>query len=337
MSRSCQSATFSSPATASTADDAGQPADPLRHDRVPLVRHRRRAFLPAAERLLDLAHLGAGEVADLEREPLERRGEKRERIEHLGVSVALEDLRRARGRLQPQPLARDSLDFGVGGGVGPHGTRELPDPHPLERALDPRPIANEPERPAGELQPEGGRLGVNAVRAPDRDRVAMLLRAGDHRGERPLDPVEHENARIADLERERGVEDVRRREAVVEPATVLPELLRHRVDERGDVVMRRCLDLGDALRRGRLGPLADRSHGLAWNDSDLGPTIERGQLDVEPSLQLRSVRPDRRHGRAGVARNHSCESSARSGRPAAAAAMSRRYCMPSKRIRAQPA
>ena len=71
MSRSCQSATFSSPAIAPRADDARQPADPLGDDRVPLVRHRRRSLLAAPEGLLDLAHLRPGEVADLEREPLE--------------------------------------------------------------------------------------------------------------------------------------------------------------------------------------------------------------------------------------------------------------------------
>ena len=98
MSRSCQSATFSSPTSAAGADDAREPADPLGDDRVALVRHRRRALLPAPERLLDLAHLGAGEVADLEREPLERGGDERERAEQLGVPVALDDLRRARVR-----------------------------------------------------------------------------------------------------------------------------------------------------------------------------------------------------------------------------------------------
>ena len=76
MSRSCQSATFSSPTSAWRADDAREPADPLGDDRVPLVRHRRRPLLAAAERLLDLAHLGPREVPDLEREPLERRGEQ---------------------------------------------------------------------------------------------------------------------------------------------------------------------------------------------------------------------------------------------------------------------
>ena len=116
MSRSCQSATFSSPTSARAADDARQPADPLGDDRVPLVRHRGRALLAAAERLLDLAHLRPREVADLEREPLERGGQQRERVQHLGVAVALEDLRRARRRLEAEPLAGDPLDLGIGGG-----------------------------------------------------------------------------------------------------------------------------------------------------------------------------------------------------------------------------
>ncbi len=62
-------------------DDAGEPANALGDDRIPLVGHRRGPLLAAAERLLDLANLGAGEVPDLGREPLERRGEERERAE----------------------------------------------------------------------------------------------------------------------------------------------------------------------------------------------------------------------------------------------------------------
>ena len=55
-----------------------QPADPLGDHGVPLVRHRRRALLAAAERLLHFPDLGAGEVADLECERVERRGDDRE-------------------------------------------------------------------------------------------------------------------------------------------------------------------------------------------------------------------------------------------------------------------
>src|SRR6476646_7775106 len=54
------------------ADDPREPADALRDDRVALVRHRGRPFLVASERLLNLAHLGSREMADLERELLQR-------------------------------------------------------------------------------------------------------------------------------------------------------------------------------------------------------------------------------------------------------------------------
>src|SRR4051794_27207303 len=83
------------------ADDTGEPADPLGDDRVPLVRHRRGALLAGAERLLHLAHLGAGEVADLEGEPVERGCDEREDGEELGVPVTGHDLGGDRLRLEP--------------------------------------------------------------------------------------------------------------------------------------------------------------------------------------------------------------------------------------------
>ena len=56
------------------AQQPRQADDLLAADRVALVRHRRRALLALAERLLDLADLGLLQAANLERELLERRG-----------------------------------------------------------------------------------------------------------------------------------------------------------------------------------------------------------------------------------------------------------------------
>ena len=110
MSRSCQRATFSRPTSELRPDDAREPADPLGDDGIPLVRHRRRALLAAAERLLHLADLGAREVPDLEGEGVERRRDDGERREELRMAVALEDLRRrsarARGRSARTRAAR---------------------------------------------------------------------------------------------------------------------------------------------------------------------------------------------------------------------------------------
>ena len=165
--------------------DARDPADALGRDRVALVRHRRRALLAAAERLLHLAHLGAGEMPDLGREPVERRGEQRQRREQLGVAVALQDLRRARRGLEAEPLAGDPLDLGLGGRVGADGAGELADAQPLDRVDEPLAVALERERPAGELEPERRRLGVDAVRAAHAERLAVLLGAGDDGARRP--------------------------------------------------------------------------------------------------------------------------------------------------------
>src|ERR687897_1135901 len=63
--------------------------DALRDDRVPLMRHRRRALLGARpERLLDLAYLGALEVPDLGGEALEPGTGERHRGQELRVAVA---------------------------------------------------------------------------------------------------------------------------------------------------------------------------------------------------------------------------------------------------------
>ena len=106
-----RAATFSSPTSASRAHDAREPADPLGDDfGFRLCGIADEPFWPVRERLLDLAHLGAREVADLGREPVERRGDERERREQLGVPVALDDLRRdaapARGRAARTRSAR---------------------------------------------------------------------------------------------------------------------------------------------------------------------------------------------------------------------------------------
>src|SRR5262245_20758405 len=157
------------------ADDPREPGDAFGVDRVPLVWHRRRAFLVPAERLLDFGDLGPREVADLERELLERRRDERQGGELLGVAVALKDLGGDGRRLEPKPLAGDPLDLGVGRGVRADGPRKLSDPYPLQRLFEPRPVAVELERPPGELEAERGRLGMNPVRAADLERLPVLL------------------------------------------------------------------------------------------------------------------------------------------------------------------
>ena len=117
------------------AQHAREAADALAHDRVALVRHRARALLlPGAERLLGLADLGALEVADLGREPLEARAGERDRLQQRGVAVARDDL--GRDRLGGEPEAREDarLEVGVGGRVRADGAAQRADRRLGERA-----------------------------------------------------------------------------------------------------------------------------------------------------------------------------------------------------------
>src|SRR4029077_16872026 len=107
------------------------------------------------------ANLGAGEVSDLEREAFERGRDQGECGKELRMPVPWHDLRRNGLRLETEALAGDPLEFGIARGVRPDGSRELPDPHPGERPAHASAVTVELECPAGELQPECGRLRMH--------------------------------------------------------------------------------------------------------------------------------------------------------------------------------
>ena len=122
MSRSCQSATFSSPTVAAARTTRARPQSRSETIGIPLVRHRGRALLAAAEGLLNLADLGAREVADLGGEALDRRGANGQRREELGMPVARDHLCGDRFGHESETGARDPLHLGVAAAVDPDRT-----------------------------------------------------------------------------------------------------------------------------------------------------------------------------------------------------------------------
>ena len=82
MSRSCHSATFSR-AGRRAAHHAGKAGDVLGEHGVALVRHGAGALLALGEELLRFQHFGALQVADLDGDPLDRRGDDGEGGEKL--------------------------------------------------------------------------------------------------------------------------------------------------------------------------------------------------------------------------------------------------------------
>ena len=161
MSRSCQSATFSRAASAFARTRRARPVTCSQPTGLRLCGMAEQPFWPLAERLLHLAHLRLLQRADLGRELLEAGGHDRERRHHLGVAVALQDLRgdgrgrEARAARRPPPRPRAA------------GARRC---RPRPRACPPRSSrAREPGAP--------GRATARRTRAPASARTSWARRA----------------------------------------------------------------------------------------------------------------------------------------------------------------
>ena len=286
--------------------DAGETAQPLGGDRVALVGHGRRALLTRPEALLRLADLGALEVAQLEADLLDRGPDGGARPEVLGVAVAGHDLR-GRHRGEAERAGHVALDGGIDVGVRPHGAGQLGHGHRVARRSQAGPVAVGLEAPQRHLHPEGGRLGVHAVRAPHGDRVAVVEGDALEDGDEVRRRRDQEIGGVAQGPAQRRVHHVRRREAVVDPPAGLADALLDDVDEGGDVVV------GDPLA------LVDGGHEVVVDDEGGGPAgggVGRGhhaegrprlggeELDLEPAPEAGGVGEDGRHLRQLVARDH---------------------------------
>ena len=145
------------------AQQPGQTGDPLREDRVALVGHRRRALLAGPERLLDLPDLGVLEVADLGREALQRAAEDGDRRQESRMPVALDDLGADRVGVEAEGGEHLRLDLGAEVAVRPDRSGDLAGADLVDGGRQARPAALDLERPAGELEPERRRLGMDRV------------------------------------------------------------------------------------------------------------------------------------------------------------------------------
>ncbi len=316
MSRSCQRATFSVRGLGVAAQDAGEPGDPLGRDRVALVRHRARPLLlTGAERLARLEDLGALQVADLRRQALEPRARERDGLQQLSVAIARDDLGRDGLGLQVEASQDPALEVRVRRRVRPDGAADGTEGDLVERAPQPVAVARRLHREAGEFDPERRRLGMHAVGAADAQRVHVRPRLRDQRVDEALGAGEHDLAGEPQLHGEGGVEDVARRQPVVDPAAGRAGARAEDVDEGRDVVV------GDGLALLHVvhgeGGGADRLQVIGRGPVHL---LAGGDLDRAPGLHARVVGPEGAHRRAGVTVDHAVSLSAS---PSAASATAR--------------
>ncbi len=157
----------------------------------------------------------------------------------------------------------------------------------------------------GELEPERGRLGMDAVGAADGRREFVFAGAALERGDERIDVGDQKIGGAHQLHVKAGVEHVGRRHALVHETRLGPDDFGQMGEEGDDVVLGLALDLVDAvdieLRRLALGP--DLLRRRLRDHAELGHGVGGMGLDLEPDAKPRLRRPDRRHLRAGVARD----------------------------------
>ena len=117
------------------------------------------------------------------------------------------------------------------------------------------------ERPAGELEPERRRLGVDRVRPAHHHGRGLRASPGDEHGQQTVEVEQQPLAGGAQLEREPRIDDVAAGQTEMEVAPLGADRFGDLADEGDDVVVGRALDLVDPRRRRRASASrAPRAH-----------------------------------------------------------------------------
>ena len=288
------------------AHHAGEPGEIFRQHRVALVRHCRRALLALGKEFLGFQHLGALQMADFDRQPLDGRGDHAERCKIHRVAVARDHLGRDRLGHQPHRLGdmflharidlrkgADRARDGAGGDFLAGGDQALAGAGKFRIGI-------------GKLEPERHRLGVDAVGAPDGRGHLVLEGTLFQRRQNLVDISDQQVRGAGELHVEAGVEHVGRGHALVDEACLGADDFGQMSQEGDDVVLGLALDLVDPrhVEGGIPGLAPDRLRGLLRDDAKFRLRISRMRFDVEPDLEASLGLPDGGHFRAGIAGDH---------------------------------
>ena len=115
------------------AEHAGEAGETFPGDGIALVRHGAAAFLALGEWLLGFEHLGALEMAELDRPAFDARADEGQRGLKFGMDVALDNLGGDGRRFQAELFADRRLDRRGQVGAGADGAGQFAHGHPLAR------------------------------------------------------------------------------------------------------------------------------------------------------------------------------------------------------------
>ncbi len=219
------------------------------------------------------------------------------------MPVARDHLGRDRLGREAELLCDMRFDARVDIGEGADRAGDLAGRHLPARGNQALAVARELGVVAGELDPEGRRLGVDAVAAADRRRVLVFEGALFQRCQHRVEIGEQQVGGLGELHRQAGVEHVARGHPLVDEARLRPDMLGQVGQKGDDVVMRLALDLVDA-RDLEGAALAHRPGRALRDDAELGLRLAGQRLDLEPDAKAVLGRPDRRHLRPAVTRDH---------------------------------
>ena len=300
MSRSCQSATFSIAGTTAMRTSRASPVRFSLRTGLRLCGMALEPFWPGAK----YSSASSTSVRCRWRISIAMRstedGDHPERGEEHRVPVARDHLGRDRLDREPQLRRHVRLDRRVDVGEGPDRAGDRADRDLRPRRPQPRPVAVHLGVGLGELQPEGGGLGVDAVAAPDGRGQLVLVGPPLQRREQRVEIGDQDVRRPGELHAEAGVEHVRRGHALVHEARLLPDDLAEMGEERDHVVPGLRLDRVDAgdveLDVARL---PDRLGGGLRDHPERGLRVRRVRLDLEPDAEPRLAATRSRPSRGG--------------------------------------
>ncbi len=250
-------------------------------------------------------------MADFNGQALDRRGDNTQSRKEGGVAVARNDLGRHRLDRQAHLVGDVLFDFRRDVGEGADGARNGAGRDFGARRDQAGAGAHEFGVIAGQLQAEGDRFSMDAMRTADGRRIFVFDRAALQPGQDQVDAFDQQVGGALKLHGEAGVQHVRRRHALVQEARFRTDDLRDMGQEGDDVVLYGAFDLVDAIgvEDGVLALGPDGVGGVGGNHAQLGHLGRGMGFDLEPDLVLDGGVPNGGGVLAGIAGNHgwTCE------------------------------
>src|SRR5437773_9768329 len=284
------------------AHHAGQAADLLASNWIPLVRHCRRAFLVFAEEFFRFADFGALKVANLSSNLVEARSDHSQSCKIRRMTIPLDHLRRNCGSFQSQARADFFFQLRAEVGKGADRPGELSYTHVVRRVLKTRDIALRFGIPVGQLDSKSNRLGVHTVGAADHGRVfefpgtafqdlgeLLKTRADDFRS-------------LTNEQSLSGITNVVGGQSVMEPARSRAHDLTDSRRKADNIMAHFGFDLIDPLQP-EIRSLADSFGSLFRDPASFGQGFSGGDLNRQPGAKAVLIAPIAAHSRAGVAWN----------------------------------